>query len=92
MTTPDARLARVETLLADIREDVSELRDEAKSARQRLHNLEGIATAVTATQKANRHAEELQYHQLGRRVQFIGLLLAAAAVISPLIAVFLKAH
>ena len=92
MTSPDARLARVETLLADIRDDVSELREETQRTRQRLHNLEGIAAAVTATQKANRHAEEVQYQRLGRRVQLVGLLLALAAVISPLLTVFLKAH
>lgn len=78
-------------MLADIKEVVGQLRTESERTRDRLHNLEGIATAVTATQKANRHAEDVQYHRLGRRVQVAGLILAAAAVISPIIVVVLTA-
>lgn len=89
MTTTDERLAALEERVQGVREDLADLTAEMGRTRTRLHNLEGITARFVANQEENRRQEEAQYRRLGGRVQVVGLLLTAAAVLSPLLVVLL---
>lgn len=67
-----------------VRRDVSELAEEQKRARTRLHNLEGFAAAYLDQQRANRRGEERQYRRLELRLQALTVVIAFAAVIVPI--------
>jgi hypothetical protein len=83
------RLATVEAVLQELREDVNELRNESLRARTRLHDLESVAGAFLDMQKDNRRKEDAQYQRLGVRIQLVGLALTLAAILSPIVAVLL---
>jgi hypothetical protein len=68
-----------------VRKDVSELAEEQKRARTRLHNLEGFAAAYLDTQRANRRSEERQYRRLELRLQVLTVVIAVAAVAATVI-------
>jgi hypothetical protein len=87
--TDGERLATVEAVLSELRDDVTELRKESLRSRTRLHNLEGVAGAFLDMQKQNRRREAEQYQRLGVRIQLAGLALTLAAILSPIIAVLL---
>jgi len=85
----DARLATVEAVLRELRDDVTELRDEGLRQRTRLHNLEGVAASFLDAQKENRRKEALQYQRLGLRIQVLTLVVGFAAVATPIVVVLL---
>jgi chromosome segregation ATPase len=89
VNTPDERLARLEEQIRGVREDITELVQETNRARTRLHQLEGIAASFVDIQKENRRREAEQYQRLSLRIQLAGLLLAAAAILSPILVVLL---
>lgn len=72
-----------------IKQDVSDLADETKRNRTRLHNLEGFAAAYLDTQRANRRAEDRQYRRLELRLQVLTVVIAVAAVIVPIVVAYL---
>lgn len=71
-----------------VRRDVSDLAEEQKRARTRLHNLEGFAAAYLDQQRANRRGEERQYRRLELRLQVLTVAIAVAAVVVPLVVAF----
>jgi hypothetical protein len=79
----------VEALVVAIRDDVGELRAETIRTRDRLHHLETTTAMFVQAQKENRRKEEEQYRNLGFRIQWAGIALAAAAVIVPIALVLL---
>lgn len=85
--TDGERLATIEQILRDRGDDLHELREENKRTRTRLHNLEGAVGGLMDVQKVARRDEATQYRRLEIKLQAVGLLLAAAAILSPIIAV-----
>jgi uncharacterized membrane protein len=83
------RLATVEAVLQEVRSDLKDVKEEAIRTRTRLHNLEGIASAFLDTQRENRRNEDAQYRRLGVRIQLLTLVVGLAAILSPLVALFL---
>ncbi len=83
MPSADERLATVETLLWEIRDDVTEVKQEAARTRDRLHKLEGVSALFVETQKENRRKEDAQYRRLTAHLQMMGLLFAALLFIEP---------
>ncbi len=90
MPTSDARLAKVEAVLLEVREDVAEIKMEALRTRDRLHKLEGVSTLFVQTQKESRRSEEAQYQRLGLRIQVLTLVIATAAIVVPVIVILLS--
>jgi hypothetical protein len=89
MPTEGERIATVETILLDIRGDVSELRQEATEARRRLHKLEGIAGSFVDMQNENRRKEAAQYQKLGLRIQVLTVVVGLAAILAPIATVLI---
>ena len=78
----------MEAVLLEIRGDIADLKNEAARTRDRLHNLEGIASAFVNMQHENRRQEDRQYRKLGTRIGWAGLLLTSAVVLEPIIRAF----
>ena len=83
MTTPDARIATVEQLLSDLKDDVREMRDETLRTRGRLHDLEGVAAVLVEQEKHRRRATQLRDKRIGRRLQVLTIVVAVAALGEP---------
>jgi hypothetical protein len=83
LTTPDARIARVEQLLADLKDDVREMRDETLRTRGRLHDLEGIAGVLVEQEKLRRRATQLRDKRFGQRLQVLTVVVALATLAEP---------
>jgi uncharacterized protein YlxW (UPF0749 family) len=90
MATEGERLATLETLLWEVRDDVADVKDEVKAARERLHKLEGTSSAFLNWQKDAREKERQQYQRLGRRIQVLSIIVALAAVVAPIASVLLR--
>lgn len=71
--------------IAGLRHEVSELAEEGKRTRTRLHNLEGFAAAYLDQQRENRRGEERQYRRLELRLQVLTIVVAFAAIVVPLL-------
>jgi hypothetical protein len=83
--TDGERLATVEAVLSELRDDVTELRNESLRSRTRLHDLEGVAGAFVDMQTQNRRREAEQYQRLGIRIQWAGIALGIGAILSPIL-------
>ena len=84
-----AHIARLEERIAGVREDVQDLMAEVAGLRKRLHDVEGIAGAFLEWQKQSREKEAAQYRRLGNRVAWLGLVVAVAAIVVPVIVTIL---
>lgn len=73
-----------------VREDVAELTAEMGRTRTRLHNLEGFAAAYLDMQRENRRQEDRQYRRMEVRLQVMTVVLGLAAVVFPLISLYLS--
>ena len=85
MTTPDARLARVEERLAGLRDDVSELVAESHRARTRLHDLEGIAATLVSQERQRNRDTKTHQRRMELRLQLLMALVALVSVVEPLV-------
>ena len=83
MATEAERIATVEAVLREVRDDVVEIKQETTRTRQRLHSLEGISSSFLSWQKEAREGEKRQYQRLGIRIQVLTVVVGIAAVISP---------
>ena len=79
------RIARLEERYHGVREDMHDMAQEIERHRGRLHNLEGIAQTFVDTQQTNRRREAEQYERLSTRLTLVGLVLAACAILSPIL-------
>ena len=73
-----------------VREDVAELSAEQGRTRTRLHNLEGFAAAYLDMQNENRRQEARQYRRMEVRLQVLTVVLGLAAVIFPVVSLYLS--
>ena len=83
MTTPDARIAKVEQLLSDLKDDVREMRDETLRTRGRLHDLEGIAGVLVEQEKLRRRATQARDRRFGLRLQVLTVVVMVATLTEP---------
>ena len=83
MTTPDARLARLEQAVKDMADDVREVSDESKRTRQRLHDLEGTAGMLVEQEKFRREATALRQKRMERRISMLAVVVSVAALVEP---------
>lgn len=83
MTTADGRIARVEELLAALKEDVREMKDETLRTRGRLHDLEGIAGALVEQEKIRRRATDARDRRFTARLQVLTVVVAVATLAEP---------
>lgn len=83
MTTPDARIAKVEQLLSDLKDDVRDMRDETLRTRGRLHDLEGVAAVLVEQEKLRRRATQQRDRRFGRRLQVLTVVVALATLAEP---------
>ena len=83
MSTPDARIARVEQLLADLKDDVQEMKDETLRTRTRLHDLEGISGVLVEQEKLRRRATQARDRLYLRRLQLLTIVVAVATPLEP---------
>lgn len=69
-----------------------ELTRETQRTRQRLHGLEGTAAGVRLMTEEGRRKEQTQYRRLELRLQVLTAVIAAAAVVVPIVVVYLTNH
>lgn len=82
MPSEGERLASLQQMVLDHRQEVVEVKVELGLIRRRLHDLEGFAAAFLAVQKENRRSEATQYRHLEVRIQLLTLTVAVAAVVT----------
>lgn len=80
-----ARIARLEERVAGVREDMTAFVAEQERHRTRLHNLEGICGTFLDQQRENRRMEASQYRRLELRLQVLTVVIAIAAIATPII-------
>lgn len=80
-----ARIARLEERVNGVRVDMSELVAEQLRHRTRLHNLEGICATFLDQQRENRRGEARQYRRLELRLQVLTVVIAIAAIATPIV-------
>ena len=85
MTTPDARLARVEERLEGLREDVAALVLETNRARTRLHDLEGLAGTLVSQERQRNRDTKTHQRRMEWRLQLLMALVALVSVVEPLV-------
>lgn len=83
MTTPDARLARLEERLGGLRRDMAELVSEVERARTRLHDLEGVASMLVSQERQRNRDTRRYQRRMEWRLQVLMAVIAAAAVVEP---------
>lgn len=85
MTTPDARLARVEERLEGVREDLATLVSEVGRSRTRLHDLEGIAATLVSQERQRNRDTRTHQRRMEMRLQVLMALVALVSVVEPLV-------
>jgi hypothetical protein len=83
VTTEGERIATLEALVAGMRGDVTELRDETLGARRRLHKLEGLASTLVDQEKRRNIDTERHEKRVNRNLQLLAVVVALAAVLEP---------
>ena len=85
MTTPDARLARMEERLEGVREDLANLVAEVGRSRTRLHDLEGIAATLVSQERQRSRDTQAHQRRMEWRLQTLMALVALVSVVEPLV-------
>ena len=85
MTTEEARLARVETKLDDLRDDSHELRDEATRTRNRLHKLEGSMALLLDHDRIRAGVAADRSRRQDWHMRILMALVAIVAIVEPVI-------
>jgi len=83
LTTEGERIATLEALMAGLRADVTELRDETLRARTRLHNLEGLAGMLVEQEKRRNKDTRLHEAKVNRNLRVLAIVVSCAAVAEP---------
>lgn len=78
----------MEQRVADLARTIREHIDRAERRSDRVRELEAAMRALIATMHEAREGEKRQYRRLETRIQMLTLVVGIAAVISPLLAVF----
>lgn len=66
-----------------VRQDVSQLAEEARRTRTRLHQLEGVTGTLVDSYKQRRRDEQRRERALSRRLNVLSVVIAAAALSEP---------
>lgn len=66
-----------------VRQDVSQLADESRRTRTRLHQLEGITGTLVDAYKQRRRDEQRRERRISRRLNVLSVVIAAAALLEP---------
>lgn len=79
------RLATIEQILRDVRDDIVERKDEEARTRERLHKLEGLVAMLVDTQRASRTSVADRQRRLEIRMQVLTGVVAVAALLEPIL-------
>lgn len=86
MQSLDARIATLEQVALDVRDDLKQLRDEEKRTRGRLHDLEKVAEGFLTLQREMHRANERKLNRMTMAIQWagvaIGLGMLALAIVT----------
>ena len=83
MATEGERLATVEAVLQELREDVGELKSESQRARGRLHDLEGLASTLVDQERVRIRVTKEQQARMRTRIEVLTFVVACAALLEP---------
>ena len=89
MPTEGERLATVETLLHELRDDSREIKDELKRSRGRLHKVEGAVGLLLNRDKVRADIARDRNKKNDRAIQLLIGLAAFGAIIVPLLTHFI---
>jgi hypothetical protein len=73
------RLATIEQVLKDVRDDIHDVREEQKEDHHRLRNVEEATTQLVGEHKRTQERRELEMRRLGVRIQWLTLVVALAS-------------
>lgn len=91
MASDGERIARLEQALADVRDDISEVRRAAAADHHRLRDVEAAVSLMLEAQKLARRAEDRQYRRVANAIAFGGLVMALALVALTAVTIVLHA-
>ena len=77
----EGRLATVEAVLNELRQDIAQVRQEQERTRGRLHDLEKSAQGLLLMQRERIQRDERLFQTLGLRLKYLSLAIALAAVL-----------
>lgn len=80
-----ARIAVLESMLADVRGDLQSIDRELRRTRERVHKLEASAAAIVTTNAEKIRSEQRASRRLEMRIQALTVVVLVAGVIVPLI-------
>ena len=83
MATDGERIARLEVLLSEIRDDVRELKDEESRTRRRLHDAEGVLGMLVEQEKVRRKTTVENQRRVKLRLEILTVVVALAALFEP---------
>jgi hypothetical protein len=78
--------------VTDLADDVTELRDTRKEDHHRLRSVEATVNLLLDAQQDARRAEARQYQRLELRIGVLTVVLAAAAVVVPIVVAVVATH
>ena len=85
MSTEGERLATVEAVLHELREDMTEARNEQRRTRGRLHDLEGLASMLVNQERQRARDTRENQARTHRRLELLTLVLLLTSVLDPFI-------
>ena len=85
MATEAERLATVEAVLQDVREDVGEIKTETRRTRDRLHKLEGGMSLLLTRDSVTKEMLGERNRHIDRRIQLLIGIAAVGAILEPLL-------
>ena len=85
----EGRLGRNEEAIRNLRDDVRERVDEERRTRERLHKLEGLVATLVDVQKQAKANVDQRQHRIELRLQILTVVIGLAAVLSPIVAIFI---
>lgn len=83
MATEGERIATLEAVIADLRGDVGEVKQEQLRNRTRLHNLEGLAGTLVEQEKRRNRDTAQHEARVNRTLQVLAAVVAIATFAEP---------
>lgn len=85
MTTDGERIARLEERWRDMRQDIADLRQADARTRDRLHQIEGMQGLLVEERKQRTETAAARQKRLEVRIQVLTVVVAIAAVATPVL-------
>lgn len=92
MPTQPERLAALETIAADVRDDIRQWNVEQERTRRRLHDLEKVTEGLVTLQKELHRANERQFRRVTLAIQWGGLAMGLGMFILALVTLLVQLH